>query len=369
MRDSMMISDDLLVAIITDIAEYACTNIEDKTKVSEFIRNNGSDNKWLLDSLSTHQVISFVADFFDIKDTGVLNHLVTKPSLEHLLASVRSRIDESDITLTFYTSGTTGKPKAVRHRLIDLRHEANQWRALLGQCERIYCCVPVHHIYGFIWAILNATEHGAALTDVRKQLLSRLEVTEPSLLIAVPSMVELLLMMPTASKQHTTLVLSTQPCDMNTLIRLKDAGFKQVIQIYGSTETGGIGWRDSSMHDYRLRTDLLWINQRVVDNEGHPMAIQDSLQFSSDTDFSIGSRHDRCIQVNGYNVDSKYVRGKLLALPNVKDAVVSIVEDCGKPILKATLTTKESSSLSQLLDTFDPELKRALLPQHVEINH
>ena len=31
-----------------------------------------------------------------------------------------------------------------------------------------------------------------------------------------------------------------------------DIGVKRVIQIYGSTETGGVGWRDQCHTEYRL---------------------------------------------------------------------------------------------------------------------
>ncbi|GEM_PF-5607426 len=360
-------NDDILTKLLKDIIKYACANVANQLQIEELCESVEENGRWLLDSLSTHQAISFVASFFGLANEKQLNSLVHCTNLAKIRDAAKHQLSQPDVKLTFFTSGTTAKPKAITHTLHDLSAEAAQWRRVIDSDDsvNVFTYVPLNHIYGFIWGALLSNMTRAPLYDIRDRLMLTLDINKPSIVVAIPSMHELLLMMPQKSKANATLILSTEPCKHDALVELENSGYKKVVQIYGSTETGGVGWRNARNSDYTLRKDLNMINGDIYNRLGSKLQIQDTLTFVNDSTFTVGERVDKSIQVNGYNTSDRYVEQKLMALPIVKKAVVQIRQENGRKMLRAELSTHNGYSLQDVVNSFDAELRRALPAQNI----
>ncbi len=69
----------------------------------------------------------------------------------------------AQVAALFYTTGTTGEPKGVMLTHANLIFMANASGTVRGlnSNDRLYCCIPITHIYAFASAMLSTLHHGA----------------------------------------------------------------------------------------------------------------------------------------------------------------------------------------------------------------
>lgn len=190
---------------------------------------------------------------------------------------------------TFLTSGSTGTPKPVTHRADALAEEVDElacmltlgrtstgvpvcgagaaegagvaglaggWSERAGPVGRVVSFVPAHHVYGFIFTVLlparlgggdgaaRLSGRGVEVLDARALSPAALAATlrADDLLVAVPAHYTFL------ARSMERLpgcrgVVSTGRVDEATLEALAARGMGGLVEIYGSTETAGVGWR------------------------------------------------------------------------------------------------------------------------------
>jgi 4-coumarate--CoA ligase (photoactive yellow protein activation family) len=115
-----------------------------------------------------------------------------------------------------------------------------------------------------------------------------------------------------------------------------------LVQVYGSSETGGLGWRASHREDYRLLPHLAreggradGILRTLPDGRTEPLQAQDQLSWSGERTFAVGARADGAVQVGGVNVFPARVRAALLEHPGVLDCAVRLMRPDEGARLKA----------------------------------
>lgn len=182
-------------------------------------------------------------------DAVVSNELV---SLD-VYPAILSAIDPYVTAIELYTSGSTGKPKRVRKTLAQFEAEIQVLEALWGNSladNGIVATVPHHHIYGLIFRILWPLSAGrvfdavtCAHPDVLKERITKFNksilVSSPAQLSRLPEHAELSTLL-----ASTDLIFSSGgPLSATTATEFyKKIGYDP-IEIFGSTETGGIAWR------------------------------------------------------------------------------------------------------------------------------
>lgn len=154
--------------------------------------------------------------------------------------------------LQLWTSGSSGAPKAVTKRLDQLDAELQQLERCfgprLGQ-RPLLATVPPHHIYGLLFRLLWPLAAGRPLLGdtlaYPEQLALWLKRQPTAVLVSSPSFIQLLL----ASHEHQQLpplaccFSSGGPLAASAAAAALAAWGEAPIEVYGSTETGGIGWR------------------------------------------------------------------------------------------------------------------------------
>ena len=267
-----------------------------------------------------------------------------------------------DTAVVLHTSGTTGRPKAVRYRHDRLARRCRLNAALqqLRPGSVFATASPFHHIAG-LGNIMVALAAGATTVAVPRFTVAAWRGLEPLRVthaLAVPTMVEMLLR-EGALPLHTLRVMQygASPIHPDTLHaamgQLPGAGF---LTLYGQTEGSPISWLAPA--DHRLaaagRKELLasvgraapGVELRITDPDGsgagEVMARADHL-FAAGPDgwlhtgdlgrigddgylYLVGRRGDMIIR-GGENVYPQEVENRLLEHPRITDAAVIGVPD------------------------------------------
>lgn len=167
--------------------------------------------------------------------------------------------DAADIVLC--TSGSTGEPLSIRKPVACLDAEVRELEALFGVAidasakdqdgpPAVFGTVPPYHIYGLLfrvlWPLAAARPFGAASVLYPEEVARRagngklgVLVTSPAFLRRVQPVMEL-----SGLREHGTRIFSSGgPLAPDVAAAYNLALEAPVIEVYGSTETGGIAYR------------------------------------------------------------------------------------------------------------------------------
>jgi len=164
-----------------------------------------------------------------------------------------SSLDPQVAAIDLYTSGSTGKPKRVRKTLAQFEAEIEvleaQWGRSLGD-RAVVATVPHHHIYGLIFRILWPLSAGRlfdVVTCVHPDLLQeRMAEFRQNILVSSPAQLSRLPELTALSTllRSTGLIFSSGgPLSIGTASEFHRCIGFDPIEVFGSTETGGIAWR------------------------------------------------------------------------------------------------------------------------------
>lgn len=263
--------------------------------------------------------------------------VLADPRLDAWLAAAACGLEQGTGVMSFRTSGSSGAPKTCRHALALLWQESGALADLFAGTRRIVALVPSHHIYGFLFTVLLPRALGIgpdAVIDLRgaspggvAQALQPgdLVVGFPDFWRAFASATALL---PGALPPGVHGVSSTAPCPDEVARAVLEGGIGRLVQVYGSSETAGVGWRDGPDQDYRLFSyweadaDAGTLIRACPDGSRAAYAVQDRLAWSAPGRFRPVGRIDHAVQVGGVNVFPGYVAEVLGMHPLVAQASV-----------------------------------------------
>lgn len=302
-----------------------------------------------LDSLATIELVTHVTGFFGLDETGVEDYLLVRRSIGDWVELVDHHFSlvGHSASITFETSGSTGKPKRVRQSRKVLESEVNAIVAdvLRGTAvKRIVRAVSVTHIYGFIWGVLVPKKLGIDAISLPMGLPGPMlrEARSFDLILATPFSWDRTVLSGGRFPPDVTGVTSGGPATLDTWRAAIEAGLARIIEVYGSSETGGVGWRDEAARPFGLMTDIAkhGTPPRSLQRAGSGcLALQDHLDWEGDETFHVRGRRDPVVQVAGTNVNLFELRTLLEAEPWVVEAAVRLDGDR----LKAFLATREDA--------------------------
>jgi len=276
------------------------------------------------DSLALLEACSRVSQFFHLHEVGIEDYLFVRRELGQWVEIVRTALEMRHERLTFQTSGSTGTPKPCTHEVADLAREVEAHAAIFSDARRVLSLVPCHHIYGFLFTVLLPRRLGVAAIDVRTWspgvFAARAEPGD--LVVATPVQWRALRAMLPCFPQGLIGVASTAPMPDDLRVALAEAGLARLVEIYGSSETAGVGFREGGgaftlLPYWRRRDDGLW-----RDGAEAPVVPQDDLAFLDDAHFLPRGRRDGAIKVGGVNVFPERVAAAIRTAPGVVDCVV-----------------------------------------------
>ena len=228
--------------------------------------------------------------------------------------------------VTFRSSGSTGAPKRTTHALAGLEDEAVALASLIGDSRRrVLSAVPAHHAYGFIHSVLLPRHLGGLpVIELRGHAPAELAtLLQPGdLVLGHPAFWNAALRGLAGTLSVDVVgVTSSAPCPAETAIGLRQAGLARLLQIYGASETGGIGWRDDPAQPYTLLPDWRRDGDGLLHRE-QPLEAPDLLSWEQDDRFRLVGRRDGAVQVGGVNVIPGQVSAALMRHSAVAEVAV-----------------------------------------------
>ena len=163
-------------------------------------------------------------------------------------------INADETSIVMYTSGSTGKPKEVRQRLTEFENDnrfvLSQWGEEFLK-RKVCSTVNQHHIYGLLYSVLLPFTAGVPFRRKRIEFPEELEkLTDTEyMLITVPAFLKRAVEIEkSGGLRLKSPWIFTSGGVLSPEVARKTSevfGFWPV-EVYGSTETSGIAWRQSA---------------------------------------------------------------------------------------------------------------------------
>ncbi len=280
------------------------------------------------DSLARLDLIGAVRDFFDLSRTGIEDYVYVEPTLQGWIDRIVQHFDllaarDETAWAVFRTSGSTGTPKPIPHPWPKLMREAASMARDQGLVPapggNVIGLVPAHHMFGCLFTALLPELAGVALRDLTAAPpASALRAARPGdLIIATPHLWAHLC---EAGRFPPGLrgVSSGAPMPEDLWHKLLAAGLEQLTEVYGASETGGIGLRTSPGAAFTLLPFLSRAADDRISDGPDPLPLQDRLRWTGPVRFVLDGRLDQAVQVGGVNVRLGHVKSVLAAEPGVE---------------------------------------------------
>jgi 4-coumarate--CoA ligase (photoactive yellow protein activation family) len=245
--------------------------------------------------------------------------------------------------IVLFTSGSTGTPQAHHKSLGQLLREAQAHVAEFGlRGRRCAASVPPHHIYGLLFSVCAPLlGGGSALRDTPlfpRELCAEMVRFGADVMISVPPQLFALAQDAELSLPRLHRVFSSAgPLATEVHAALNARGLP-VVEILGSTETGGIAFREQPQAPWRplreVRTSIDGDGVLCVDSPWlaaaapRPLRTADRAERAGEG-FRYLGRADAVAKIGGRRVDLGDVEACLREQPGVRDARVLAVESGG----------------------------------------
>ena len=254
-------------------------------------------------ALSSH-VDGFAGDVPPPQELPVIEPATTPAVASQLL-------DAKAHHLVVFTSGSTGEPQALPKRLCQLFDEINALEQAFGTVApgaAVLASVSHQHVYGLLFRVLWPLATGRPLQAQRVVVLEDLtELTPPgtrAIFIASPThLCRLPFQVPSCVDQ---LFSSGAPLpDVAVPDCLRVFG-RAPIEVYGSSETGGVAWRQRNPGaplywqalpgvEWRVEDESLWLRSPHLDETGWMPSADRAVAI--DCGFALLGRADRIVKI------------------------------------------------------------------------
>jgi acyl-coenzyme A synthetase/AMP-(fatty) acid ligase len=249
---------------------------------------------------------------------------------------------DRDIVI-FYTGGSTGKPKEWLKSVLNIFAESVTLSMKFGvrPDDRFLSTVPPNHIYGFLFSVLTPFAASCSVSadtcTFPHTIASEIGSRSTTILVSVPMHYRVLNGYTLPPSGLRLAFSSAGLLDRDDGLAFSRQTGVPVVEVYGSTETGGIATRSRrdgedaftpfDTVDWRIEGDMLFVRSaniaRSVETDGDGFfLIGDRVAPCSDGSFLVLGRSDGIVKVGGKRVDLDGICELIKQTPGVEDAVV-----------------------------------------------
>jgi len=281
---------------------------------------------------------------------------------------VRKPLKLREARLQIYTSGSHGEPVGIEKRLDQMESEVNAlhttFNHLFTDAPVIYSTVSHQHIYGLLFLILWPLSAGRPFAQKRllypEDMASALG-PDSSVLIASPAHLKRLGESVDWSIARTGLraiFSSGGPLSFETSVNVADALVHIPIEVFGSSETGGIAWRQcaSATEPWKPFVEVLWkidcgclavTSPRLPDEQW--WITTDLVEQAGSDNFRLLGRADQIVKIEEKRVSLSAIENFLLKTPWVQEVKAIVLDTAiGKRIAAIVVPTDSGRKLLSL---------------------
>ncbi|MDB5767292.1 MAG: Acyl-coenzyme synthetase/AMP-(fatty) acid ligase [Collimonas fungivorans] len=247
--------------------------------------------------------------------------------------------------LVIYTSGSTGEPQAVPKFLSQLAAEVASLEHLFGgrmDAADIVATVSHQHIYGLLFKVLWPLAAGRVIHARQLEYLEEFQPLNGKQIILVSSPAHLK-RLPVAFSQDQAAAIrvifsSGGPLPPEVAAAAGQALGSIPVEVYGSSETGGVAWRQrlaGADDSWQAMPAVAWrvaANDEVLEIRSPHLpdagwhALADQVQAVDHQRFRLKGRVDRIVKVEEKRISLDALERRLKAIALVTDALVMLVE-------------------------------------------
>jgi len=295
----------------------------------------GSDNLPFLTDLS----------FPEIKNTFTISALLNAPQASAAKNDAEiPPIVADETSIIMYTSGSTGKPKEVKQRLTEFENDNSFVLSQWGEefLKRILCStVNPHHIYGLLFSILLPFTAGIPFRRKRIEYPEEFEKLSDTeyMIITVPAFLKRAVEIEKLSGlclKSPWIFTSGGALDPATARKTNEVFGFWPVEVYGSTETSGIAWRQSvnglewtpfaNAHLSKNEDGCLVIRSPYIkDPAGFETA--DLVEMRDDGRFLLKGRFDLVVKIEEKRISLPEIENRIVQSGLVTDVCVISLED------------------------------------------
>lgn len=296
-------------------------------------------------------------------------------------------------TIELFTSGSSGEPKKITKSLqnieTELRTLEKYWGAKATAC--VYFSTVTHlHIYGLLFRLLwpltskrpffnknylFPEDLGKAMKAFSQVLL----ISSPAHLKRIPQMVAL----PGFCSKIKMITSSGGPLDFATADLFTKDGSITPVEIFGSTETGGIAWRSQTSENAPWQafeniqikqndeTGTLSLQSPYIQETGF-VETSDVIEIITSNTFHLKGRADRIVKIEEKRIGLNHLESKIIETGLIQDVYVTLLsseEQKGRLFLGCIISLNESGQKLFLKLSWKPfvEILRQKLAQFFDL--
>ncbi len=276
-------------------------------------------------------------DTYSIKD-------IIEGDYEPAESEVRTtpKIDSDTTRIVMFTSGSTGKPKAVEQRMTEFQKDnafiLQQWGAEFFS-RKLVTTVSQHHIYGFLFGISLPFAAGVPFRRKRIEFPEEFEELDDEMymIIAVPAFLKRTVDIVDSLKLQNPWIFTSGGVLLPEVAKKTSEVFGfWPVEVYGSTETSGIAYRQSKngLEWTPFDNAKVWkgedgclriISPYIKDENG--FATADLVEILDDGRFLLKGRADSIVKIEEKRISMTEVENRLLETGLVSDVKVVAMED------------------------------------------
>ena len=267
-------------------------------------------------------------------------------------SNTRNHFSPSDVLapdttwIYLFTGGSTGSPqiwsKSPRNLLLEAANLARAFH--IRPTDVILSSVPPNHIYGLLYSVLLPLLAGSSVSvrtpSFPREIIQAMDETRATVLVSIPAHYRGLKEMRFPGHRiHTAFSSAGALSEQDDRDFFNSTGIA-VTEIYGSTETGGIAYRqrgagqcalrpfsyvDVRIDDERLRVRSDFLSAELSTDAQGFFSTADRVAPADQAGFEILGRADGIVKVGGKRVDLAQIRQSILDIAGVEDAYVLTV--------------------------------------------
>ena len=291
--------------------------------------------------------------------------------------------------LRLYTGGSTGTPQLWSKTGLNLFGEALFLAAHFGvsPADRIVATVSPAHIYGLLYSVLLPLVSGAfvapATPSFPEEIIRTVREREATILVSVPP--------------HYRALRGKGPMGTSLRLAFSSAGMldaedntefcrqneSEIVEVYGSTETGGIGLRNRSRGEtgftpyptlhWQIKDDRLLIRSPYL-SPGLPRDAEtffptnDRVNPCGASGFHLIGRNDSITKVGGKRVDLADIREVIKQIPGITDCLaLTLPETSGREHRIVVLAEGETVDIEAIRTTLAARFEPYALPRAIKM--
>ncbi|MDD5462673.1 MAG: AMP-binding protein [Methylococcales bacterium] len=298
-----------------------------------------------------------------------------------------SPLDLVKTRLALFTSGSTGLPKLVNKQLSQLQLEVetleNRWGRQLADAEAL-ATVSHQHIYGLLFRVLWPLSAGRCFHSncyINPEILAKRARHTAAYWISSPAHLKRLdQASPWDGLARLCAVFSSgSALQQEVAQQILTCSGQPVIEIYGSTESGGIAWRqqDSAWTLFEnvtlTQTDDGWELYSPYLSEQTGLPLDDQISLQDDGRFMLHGRQDRIVKIEEKRLSLTELEQRLMTLPWVAETsalvltkhrdIVGMVIVLTEDGMQSFKNKGRKSLIKQLRDTLYQYFDAVVLPR------